>query len=215
MIFLSPTISFVSAIFYSIFISFSNVELLYVLPILYVLFCEYKNIFQVFKRLIFLNLFILMIFIVLLLQTTFEEALNIYLRTNMIILFNLTVFYRSSGYDIVRALNDLKFPNKVVSSIYFTLKMIQILSDELKSIRMTLRARGFRANSSLFTYEIYGNLFGHIFVKSIKKAQALEESFKLRGFHGRIYLINQIKISYFDLILLFLISMLYVKGFVV
>ncbi len=40
-----------------------------------------------------------------------------------------------------------------------------------KKIRQTLRARGFKGSSSLFTYETYGNLFGHIFVKSIKKSK--------------------------------------------
>ncbi|TLP37058.1 energy-coupling factor transporter transmembrane component T family protein [Arcobacter arenosus] len=210
----NSSILLICAFLYSIFISFNQVELLYVLPIFFVTFCEYKSLFSIIKKLIFLNLFILMIFVVLLIQDSFEEAINIYIRTNMIVFFNLLLFSQSSGYDIVRALNELRFPKKVVSSVYFTLKMIQTLNDELKKIKMTLRARGFRANSSMFTYETYGNLFGHIFVKSIIKANALQDSFELRGFGGRIYLINNSKLSYYDVILLFLVCMLYVKVFV-
>ncbi len=210
----NSSILLICAFLYSIFISFNQVELLYVLPIFFVAFCEYKSLFSIIKKLIFLNLFILMIFVVLLIQDSFEEAINIYIRTNMIVFFNLLLFSQSSGYDIVRALNELRFPKKVVSSVYFTLKMIQTLNDELKKIKMTLRARGFRANSSIFTYETYGNLFGHIFVKSIIKANALQDSFELRGFGGRIYLINNSKLSYYDVILLFLVCMLYVKVFV-
>lgn len=214
MIKLNATIVFLSAVFYSLFISFSSVKLLYLLPLLFVIFCEYKNIFSILKKLLFLNIFIFMIFIVLLFQSTLSEALNIYFRTNMIMLFNLTIFFSSSAYDIVRALDNLKFPNKIISSVYFTIKMIQILSDELKVIKQTLKARGFKANSSFFTYETYGNLFGHIFVKSIKKAQVLEESFKLRAFNGKIYLMNSMKISYYDFILIFLIFLLYLKRFI-
>ncbi len=210
----NSSIILICAFLYSIFISFNQVELLYFAPIVFVVFCEYKSLFSVIKKLIFLNLFILMIFVVLLIQSSFEEAINIYIRTNMIVFFNLLLFSQSSGYDIVRALNELRFPKKVVSSVYFTLKMIQTLNDELKKIKMTLRARGFRANSSMFTYETYGNLFGHIFVKSIIKANALQDSFKLRGFGGRIYLINNSRLSYYDVILLFLVCMLYVKVFV-
>jgi len=205
----------VSAFLYSIFISFNKIELLYFLPILFASYCEYKNILQILKKLLFLNLFILMIFIVLLIQDSFEEALNIYIRTNMIILFNLLLFFHSSGYDIVRALNELRFPKKLVSSVYFTLKMIQTLTDEFKKIKQTLRARGFKSTSSMFTYETYGNLFGHIFVKSIKKADALQDSFELRGFHGKIYLINNSKLSFYDLILLFLVCMLFVKKVII
>jgi len=210
----NSSIILICAFLYSIFISFNQVELLYFLPIVFVAFCEYKSLISIIKKLIFLNLFILMIFVVLLIQSSFEEAINIYIRTNMIVLFNLLLFSQSSGYDIVRALNELRFPKKVVSSVYFTLKMIQTLNDEFKKIKMTLRARGFRANSSMFTYETYGNLFGHIFVKSIIKANALQDSFKLRGFGGRIYLINNSKLSYYDVILIFLVCMLYVKVFV-
>ena len=207
----NSSILLISAFLYSIFISFNGIEFIYFLPILFVAYCEYKNILQILKKLIFLNLFILMIFVVLLIQGSFEEALTVYIRTNMIILFNLFLFSHSNGYDVVRALNELRFPKKIVSSVYFTLKMIQTLSDEFKKIKTTLRARGFSANSSMFTYETYGNLFGHIFVKSIKKAEALQDSFKLRGFKGKIYLINNYKLSFYDFILLFLVCMLFVQ----
>ena len=211
----NSSILLISAFLYSIFLSFNKMELLYILPIVFAISCEYKNIFPILKKLLFLNLFILMIFIVLLIEDSFEEALNIYIRTNMIILFNLLLFFHSSGYDIVRALNELRFPKKIVSSVYFTLKMIQTLNDEFKKIKQTLRARGFKASSSMFAYETYGNLFGHIFVKSIKKANAMQDSFKLRGFHGRIYLINNSKLSFYDLILIFLVCMLFVKKVII
>jgi cobalt/nickel transport system permease protein len=212
---LNSSILLISAFIYSIFISFNSIEVLYILPIVFAIYCEYKNILEILKKLIFLNLFIVMIFIVLLMQSSLEEALNIYIRTNMIILFNLLLFSHSSGYDVIRALNELRFPTKFVSSVYFTLKMIQILSDELKSIKQTLRARGFKASSSMFAYETYGNIFGHMFVKSIKKADALQDSFKLRGFHGRIYLINNTKLSIYDFILIFLVLLLIVKKAIV
>lgn len=207
----NSSILLLAAFLYSIFISFNKFEFLYILPIVFVMYCEYKNIFVILKKLLFLNLFIFMIFIILLMQGSLEEALNIYIRTNMIILFNLLLFSNSNGYDVVRGLNELRFPTKFVSSVYFTLKMIQTLTDEFKNIKVTLRVRGFHANTSIFAYETYGNLFGHMFVKSIKKANAMQDSFKLRGFHGKIYLINNSKLSYYDLVLMFLVCMLFVK----
>jgi len=210
----NPSVLLISAFLYSVFISFNNFEFIYCFPIIFMFYCEYNSIWTILKKLLFLNLFIMMIFIVLLIQNDFQEALNIYIRTNMIILFNLLLFSNSSGYDIVRALNELKFPNRFVSLVYFTLKMIQVLKDEFKKIKQTLKSRGFKPSSSLFTYETYGNLFGHIFVKSIKKASAMEESFQLRGFHGQIYLINNSKLSLNDLILISLVCMLFVRYFV-
>lgn len=197
----NASILLICAFMYSLFMSFNQIELLYFLPIIYMMFCEYKKLFESIKKLLFLNFFIVMIFIVLAIQGDINEALNIYIRTNMIIFFNLLLYASSNGFDIVRALNELRFPKRFVSSVYFTLKMIQTLSDEFKQIKATLKARGFHARTSFFTYETYGNLFGHIFIKSIRKSMALNDSFKLRGFHGRIYLINQNRLSLYDVIL--------------
>lgn len=207
----NSSVILLGAFLYSIFISFNQVELLFFAPILFAVFCEYKDILKILKKVLLLNFFIGTIFIILLLQGDTQNALNIYIRTNMIILFNLLLFSKSSGYDIVRALNELRFPKKFVSAVYFSLKMIQTLTDEFKKIKQTLRARGFRASSSLFAYETYGNLFGHIFLKSIRKAEALQDSFELRGFSGRIYLVSNSKLSLYDLVLIFLVCVLYVK----
>lgn len=201
----------ISALLYSLFMSFQNIELIYFLPVLYVALFEYKNILSILRKLLFLNLFLVMIFLVLYIEVSFEEALTVYMRSNAIILFNLILFYSSNGFEIIRALSELKAPAKVVSVAYFTLKMITSLKDELYTLKHTLKARGFRAKTSFFTYETFGNLFGHIFIKSIKKANALQDSFKLRGFHGKIYLINSKKLNIYDLGILFLVVMLYVK----
>lgn len=210
----NASVLLLSAFLYSVFISFQEFEIFYVLPVFYMMWVRYEKIFEVIKKLLFLNVFIVMIFVVLALQDNVDEALNIYVRTNMIILFNLLLFSSSNGFDIVRALNELRFPKRFVSSVYFALKMIQTLSSEFKSIKQTLRSRGFKSRTSLFTYEVYGNVFGHIFVKSIRKAIALQESFVLRGFHGRVYLNNSTQVGWTDVILVFCVIVIIMKKWV-
>lgn len=210
----NSSVRLVCAFLYSIFISFNSIELIYILPLIFLSCCEYKAILNILKKLLFLNFFIGMIFVVLLIEGD-SEALNIYLRTNMIIYFNLLLFHKSNGYDIVRAMNELRFPKKLVSSTYFTLKMIESLTSEIKRIRETLKLRGFKARTNLFSYETFGNIFGHILIVSIKKAKAMEDSFKLRGFHGRIYLISSSRLSIYDVILIFTVCILFVKKVVV
>lgn len=207
----NASVLLISAFVYSIFISFNQIELLFFVPVIFLMLCEYKILLKILKKLLFLNFFIVMIFVVLALQGNMEEAVNIYIRTNIIILFNLLLFSHSNGFDIVRALNELRFPTQFVSSVYFTLKMIQTLNEEFSRIKHTLKARGFCAGTSMFAYETYGNLFGHIFVKSIRKSNALKDSFELRGFHGRIYLINNNKLSIYDAILLLVVNLVVLK----
>lgn len=208
MIAFNPAISLLLAFFYSLVVSFSFFEVYFLLPIIFLLYIKKQNLLDIFKKLLFLNLFIFVLFLVLLFQSTFEDALNIYIRSNMIILFNLTLFYSSKGYDIVRGLSMLKFPNMFTASTYFTLKMIETLTSDFKNIKTTLRARGFKANTSLFAYETFGNILGMLFVKSIRKSQALKESFEARGFSGKIYLNDEFNINKYDYYLGFFVILI-------
>ena len=102
----------------------------------------------------------------------------------------------------------LKFPNMFTASTYFTLKMIETLTSDFKNIKTTLRARGFKANTSLFAYETFGNILGMLFVKSIRKSQALKESFEARGFSGKIYLNDEFNINKYDYYLGFFVILI-------
>lgn len=184
----NPALSLILAFTYSLLVSFSIFKIYFLIPILLLLFYIKKYFFNILKKLIFLNLFIFVLFLVLLIESSLQEALNVYLRTNMIILFNLSIFYSSKGYDIVRALSLLRFPDTFSSSTYFTLKMIESLTKDFKNIKTTLKARAFKANTSMFTYYTFGNVLGMLLVKSIRKANSLKDSFQARGFNGKIYL---------------------------
>lgn len=139
-----------------------------------------------------------MIFIFVWIQATLTEALNIYLRTNIIIFFNLMLFYHSKGLDIVRAFFMLKFPKRFIATFYFTWKMIIELQNEFKKIKTTLVTRNFHSKTNLFSYQTYGNILGLLFIKSIQKSQQQKEIFLLRGFDGEIYLQTQFKVCSFD-----------------
>lgn len=205
---ITPAISLVAAFLFSIIVSFSNYEFYYLLPIVFILYLNKNNIFSILKSLIFLNLFIVVLALVLVIQEEYEEALNIYIRTNMIILFNLAIFYNSKGYDIVRGLYILKFPDSFISTTYFTLKMIENLKNDFSNIKNTLKARGFKAKTNLFTYYTFGNILGMLFVKSIRKSNSLKDSFTSRGFNKKIYLNDNFKITNKDIILLVLIGII-------
>ncbi|AXH15804.1 energy-coupling factor transporter transmembrane component T family protein [Malaciobacter mytili] len=205
---ISPAISLIAAFLFSIIVSFSNYELYYLLPIAFILYLNKNNIFSIFKSLVFLNLFIVVLALVLLIQNEYEEALNIYIRTNMIILFNLAIFYNSKGYDIVRGLYILKFPDSFISTTYFTLKMIENLKNDFSNIKNTLKARGFKAKTNLFTYYTFGNILGMLFVKSIRKSQSLKDSFEARGFNKKIYLNDKFKTTNKDILLLLLVGII-------
>jgi cobalt/nickel transport system permease protein len=138
-----------------------------------------------------------------------KEALDLFVRVNMILLFNISIFYKSKGYDIVRGLDSLNFSPKIVSIFYFTLSLIDYLMMDLKKTKDSLKARGFVSNTSMFTYQTYGNIFAMIFIKAIKKSEDMRCSMSARGFENRIYFLNSSKIGFSEkLIFIFVIIIL-------
>jgi cobalt/nickel transport system permease protein len=191
---INASFALITSFVFSFFVAFTALEYFYVLPLIYVLFLQRQWLVSILKKWLVLNLFILFLVLFVYFQNP-NEALILLVRTNMILLFNLSLFYHSKGFDIVRGLLALKFPNIFVSVFYFTLVMIQQLFKELKQIKMALTARGFQPKSNGFTYEVFGNMFAMMFIKAIKKANSLNESMLLRGFSGQMYLLSQNKIA--------------------
>ncbi len=200
----NPAISLICAFIFTLSASFSNFNIYFLLPIIFLVAVNFSNSLEVLKKLLFLNLFIFTIFIFVWFQADFYEAINIYLRTNIIIFFNLLLFFDSKGLDIIRGFFLLKFPKRFISAFYFTWKMIIELQNEFKNIKISLVSRNFSNKTSLFTYQTYGNILGLLFIKSMQKAQNLKDSFDLRGFNGEIYLNSDFSLSKFDYVLLFI-----------
>jgi cobalt/nickel transport system permease protein len=189
-------------------VAFFSFEYIFLIPLFMVLISEKESIFKIFRKLFFLNFFILFLVIFVYFQNQ-KEALDLFVRVNMILLFNISIFYKSKGYDIVRGLDSLNFSPKIVSIFYFTLSLIDYLMMDLKKTKDSLKARGFVSNTSMFTYQTYGNIFAMIFIKAIKKSEDMRCSMSARGFENRIYFLNSSKIGFSEkLIFIFVIIIL-------
>ena len=200
----------INAFFYSLVVAFLPFEYIFIAPLILILANEKEYIFRIFKKLFFLNSFIIILVIFVYFQNS-KEGIELFIRTNMILLFNISIFYKSKGYDIVRGLDSLNFSSKIVSIFYFTLSLIDYLMIDFKKTKDSLKARGFVANTSMFTYQTYGNIFAMIFIKAIKKSEDMKCSMNSRGFENRIYFLNSSKIGFFEKALSFMIVIILIK----
>jgi cobalt/nickel transport system permease protein len=82
-----------------------------------------------------------------------------------------------------------------------------------KEIKNSLKSRGFRSSTSLFTYQTYGNIFALIFIKAIKKSEDMRCSMTTRGFENKIYFLKSDKIAAFEIVLFLFMVIIYLKVF--
>ena len=200
----------INAFLYSFLVAFFEFSYIFLFPLVFVLYMGKSDILKIFKKLFFLNFFIIVLVVFLFFQNK-QEAFELFIRTNLILLFNLTLFYKSRGYDIVRGLDALKMPFKIVSVFYFTISLIDYLLLDLKKTKDSLKARGFRANTSIFTYQTYGNIIAMIFIKALKKSEDMKYSMNARGFEDRIYFLNSSKIEFFEKLLFLSVFVVLIK----
>lgn len=207
---INPAIALLCAICFSMLLSFYNFESFFTIPVIFLIFINFKNILNILKKLLILNFFIIFLAFFIYFETDINQALNLFLKVNLIILFNLLLFFSSNGFDIVKGFQILRFPKKFVSSLYFTVKLIFELNLELKNIKTSLKARNFKPKTDIFTYKIYGNIFGILFLKTITKSNSLKDSFILRGFKDEIFLNYDKSIKKYDFSLLFLLGVTFI-----
>ena len=203
----NEAIKLIVSVLFSFFVAFTSLEYFYILPVLLVLIYEKKDLIKLFKKLFLLNFFIL----TLVLFVAFQDhkmAIELFLRTNLILLFNITIFYKSKGYDIVRGFNTFKVSPKFISIFYFTICLIEYLLKEFKNIKTSLKTRGFKAQTSMFVYQTFGNIFAMMFIKAIKKSEDMRLSMIARGFNSQIFLLETNKISIKDILVLVFVGMI-------
>ncbi len=204
------SLNLINAFLYSLIVAFSHFQYIFLIPLLIVLLSKKEFISKIFRKLFLLNFFIVFLVVFVYFQNK-QEAFELFIRVNMILLFNISTFYKSKGYDIVRGLDGLNFSPKIVTVFYFTLSLIDYLLMDWKKTKDSLKARGFVANTSMFTYQTYGNIFAMIFIKAIKKSEDMRCSMNARGFENKIYFLNSSKIDFSEKILSFFIVTILIK----
>lgn len=103
---------------------------------------------------------------------------NIILSGITILLGNLDIF------QFAKALQCLKLPNKLIYLLFFTIRYLEILKQTFEKIQRAMQVRGFKLQANLHTYQSIGNALGMLLIKSLSKAQRIEQAMRCRGFQG-------------------------------
>ncbi|WP_378941227.1 cobalt ECF transporter T component CbiQ [Mesorhizobium sp. ANAO-SY3R2] len=114
------------------------------------------------------------------------RALTVVIKVNIC---TLTVFALLGSLDPVRigqAAMTLGVPSKLVKLFLFTVRYVSVFRDETSRLAEAMRARAFRPRSNLHTWRTFGNLAGTMVVRSLERAQRVDEAMRCRGFAGNM-----------------------------
>jgi len=159
------------------------------------------------RRIVLLNIFMLLLFLFLPLSATGEVlfrlgplawsskgvriAAVIALKANTIVLTYTALLSTIDPVRLGHALHRLKVPEKLVHLLLFTIRYIDVVHHEYDRLVQAMRIRCFRPRLSLHTLRTYGYLFGMLLVNSFDRSDRVVAAMKCRGFRGRFYSLSE------------------------
>jgi cobalt/nickel transport system permease protein len=114
-----------------------------------------------------------------------ERAFAIVLTVNAAALSVLALVGALEPIRLGRAMAALGISERFVRLFMFLVRYHGIFGVEIRRQFESMRARGFRAGVRSHCFRSYGNLAGMILVRSIERAERVDEAMRCRGFSGR------------------------------
>ena len=169
------------------------------------------SITDVFKRIIWVNALIFLLW--LLLPFTFKGevlarigslaiyrpgvvlAAQITLKSNAILLAFIALIATMSFATVGHALFRLRVPEKIVHLLLMTYRYVFVIEQEyLRLIRAT-KIRGFRPGTNANTYRTYSYVVGMLFVRAAARAERVHQALLCRGFKGQFYSLQEFQMG--------------------
>ncbi|MFC1848684.1 cobalt ECF transporter T component CbiQ [candidate division CSSED10-310 bacterium] len=170
----------------------------------------------VIKRLLRLNLFMLLLWFVLPFTTpgaavfylhswALSEAgiwlsLAITVKGNTIVLFYTTLLGTVELSVLGHALAQLKIPAKLTHLFLFTIRYVDVFHHEYERLSRALKTRCFQPGFNSHTYRTYGYLVALLLTRSLDRAERVLAAMKCRGYQGKFYILTRFAMRSSDLL---------------
>ncbi|SFH84483.1 cobalt/nickel transport system permease protein [Tindallia magadiensis] len=115
-----------------------------------------------------------------------EFAALIVLKALTAMTFTLFVFINQPVEEMLEALEHLKMPRIITTTIYLAYRYGFLFVQDMQTTLKALKSRLFQAQLSRYSLKIYGELFGGLFIKSINRSETVYRAMASRCFQGEM-----------------------------
>ena len=179
------SIGVVSLFIYSFFIATTkSLDILLVIPIIAQILLFKVKIKKVFKKVLKVNFFIFITFLILFLEGKHELAILVFVRANLILWFTLSFDF--DGFKLYKGLTNLRVSNKFSLILFFTVKYIEVLFSSAFRMLEVFKIRGFKATVSKKTFSIYADMLAFLLYTSVNKMEKVEDVITIRTKDGQL-----------------------------
>lgn len=106
----------------------------------------------------------------------------------------------------IKAIEQLKIPNKLVQMISFVYRYTFVISDELHKTRLSVQSRNVKKKTYFLKKQILSNIIGMIIIRSYERGERIRNAMLSRGYNGKIKTLHAFKLKKMDILKFSLIS---------
>jgi cobalt/nickel transport system permease protein len=131
-------------------------------------------------------------------QPGVDRAIKILLRVNLPALAVLILLAGLEPSRFGHALAGLGVPPKLAHLLLFAARWTGLVKQEAQRLHDALRARAFRASTSVHTLRTLGYFTGQLLLRAMERAERVDEAMRCRGFAGRFALVVEERAGWRD-----------------
>jgi cobalt/nickel transport system permease protein len=112
-------------------------------------------------------------------------ALILSLKALAVVALMLVLLATSPLDATLKAAHSLWIPGLLVHLALLTYRYLDVLSAELRRLRVAIQVRGYRSRGARRRYRTIGHVAGTLLVRGIERADRVGQAMRCRGFDGR------------------------------
>lgn len=112
-------------------------------------------------------------------------AWGLFAKGTLGVLASLTLAATTEPRDLLLGLQRLRFPNQLVQIMGFMMRYLDVVTDEMRRMRIARESRGFRA-SSVRHWPVVARSAGALFIRSYERGERVHLAMLSRGYTGRV-----------------------------
>lgn len=137
-------------------------------------------------------------------------AARIGLQANAVMLVCSALLSSMEPADLAHALHRLRLPGKLVHTLFFCVRYLEVLHVEYHRLRNAMTLRAFHPRCTGHALRSLGYLVGMLFIRSCDRSDRILEAMKCRGFDRQMYSLSAFSLGPRDAV--FAVLVLFAAG---
>ena len=121
------------------------------------------------------------------------------IKSNAVVLLFIALVNTMSMPTLGSVLSWWGAPSKLVQLLLFTYRYVHVIGREFRRLLTAAKIRGFSPRTNLRTYRTYAFLAAMVLVRSLDRAERVEQAMRLRGFTGQFHGLAEFRFQAADL----------------